>query len=144
MTSLPPVALLATAHPAEPDGGIGVFHTALHRHRMIQIFLAPHIPADEHGRERGAVTDRATGRIFLAETLSLGEMRAAVVHELAHLAHPDADESTVEHITACSLVPAADARAVHDGACPQEVAARLSVDAELVECRAEGLRPLAV
>lgn len=130
-------------YPAQPDGGIGVFHAALRRHHFIRIYLAPDIPPGPTGRERAAVTDTHTARIYLSEALSPAEMRAAVVHELAHLAHPECDEETVEYIAACSLVPLADADAVNAGACAHEVAARLHVDAELVEARAEGLRLLA-
>lgn len=146
MTLLPRSPGTAVPCLSEPDGGIGAWHAALHANVMVTVVLVPEgIPSGPQGCERDAVTlmpgpDRAYPIIYLSGLLTPGELCATTVHELHHIIDPAADEDTVEHRAACSLVPEWATEAAASGVDVAVLAEHLDVDPPLIRARVRGVR----
>lgn len=114
---------------SSPDPVLPMLIGALEQRRILTLVLAD----DLNGR--CGLTNKTDAVVFLDRHNTPGEMRATIIHELMHLLQPGWPEEKVEAIVAEMLVPLPAALTARRHGSFEDVAARLGVDAQLVQAR---------
>jgi hypothetical protein len=122
---------------------VPIFFAALHSRRTITFVLTNSDTLEALARAAGhdtrgghyGLTDLEEAVIYLDEANTIGEMRATITHEIAHLTYPTWSDEAVEAMAAELLVPLPDAIEAVAGGAIEEVAERLAVDGHLIRAR---------